>query len=527
MPVAEALTRYAPNGAVAAANHLAASAGAALLARGAGAVDAAIAAAAVMAVTSPHMCGLGGDLFALVLEAGRAPAALNASGRAGSGADPERLRARGLKRMPYREDVASVTVPGCVDGLVALHERFATLELDQLLAPAVRLARSGFPISPTLALESAALPAELRSRVFGGRAPLRAGQRLALPALANVLGAIAASGRAGFYEGAPGQALLALGGGLFSAADLKRHQADWVKPLSLEALGRTLWTVPPNSQGYLALASAWIAEHAGIPAKPGAGAWAGVLVEAALQAARDRLEVLHEHADGASLLAEGRLVPRAAAARDGATESHAGVWQEGDTTYLCAVDERRTAVSLIFSNGAGFGSHLALAEHQVFLHNRGIGFSLASGHPAEYGPGRRPPHTLSPLAVTTRGGEFEAVLGTMGADAQPQILLQLLARTLGAGESPGAALAAPRWVLSRPGSSSFHVWEPGEPPRVRLEEGAPATWSAELRRRGWEVELAAYGEHGFGHAQMIRTSADGMLCGAADPRSRDGALVGC
>src|SRR5262245_2351348 len=149
--------RVAPDGAVAAANHLAAAAGVATLGRGGNAADAAISTAAVMAIVAPHMCGLGGDLFAVVAWPGEAPAALDAPGRAGSGADAAALRGLGLRRMPFQHDGRSVTVPGCIDGLVALHERFGSLSLSELLAPAHRLASTGFPVSATLAKASAAL----------------------------------------------------------------------------------------------------------------------------------------------------------------------------------------------------------------------------------------------------------------------------------------------------------------------------------------------------------------------------------
>jgi gamma-glutamyltranspeptidase / glutathione hydrolase len=139
------ITRYAPGGAVAAAHHLAAAAGVAMLDRGGNAADAAITAGAVMAVVAPQMCGLGGDMFALVSWPGSAVAALNASGRAGSGADAAALRDAGFTQMPFKHDVRVVTVPGCVDGLVALHARFGSLGLPQLLEPARRLASGGFP----------------------------------------------------------------------------------------------------------------------------------------------------------------------------------------------------------------------------------------------------------------------------------------------------------------------------------------------------------------------------------------------
>lgn len=521
------LTRYAPTGAVAAANHLAAQAGASMLARGGNAADAAVAAGAAMAVTSPHMCGLGGDAFAVVIAPGQAPAALNASGRAGAGSDAARLRGEGLTEMPFRDDVRSVTVPGCVDGLVALSARFGTMPLAEVLAPAIHLARDGFPVSPTLAAASHVLPSEIRAAMFGDAGALARGRRLALPRVGQVLAEIATGGRAAFYEAGPGDALRALGAGLFSDEDLRLDQADWVEPLTLGAFGRRLWTIPPNSQGYLTLASAWIADQVGVPEDPGDDAWAFTLVEAARQAAHDRVAVLHDRADGAALLSPERLGPRAEAIRVRAGRGLADIYSDGDTTYLCAVDRDRAGVSLILSNASGFGSHLVLAEHGIFLHNRGMGFSVKEGHPAELAPGRRPPHTLSPLAVTDDDGALDAVIGTMGGDAQPQILLQLLARTLIAGQEAGTAIGAPRWALTREASTGFDTWDSAEPPIVAIERHAPDAWQQGLARRGYRVRRSEIDpDGGFGHAQMIRVAADDMLGGAADPRTRDGACVG-
>lgn len=520
------LTRYASGGAVAAANHLAATAGVAMLERGGNAVDASVAAAAVMAVTSPHMCGLGGDLFAVVARPGTRPEALNASGRAGSGADPERLRAEGMSGMPFQHDVRAVTVPGCVDGLVALHGRHGALELTEILRPARRLAENGFPVSPTLAEASGELDPGARRVAYGTEEPLRRGRRLRVPGLASALEAVAKSGRSGFYEGAVGRELVALGAGEFTEDDLARPSADWVEPLSLDAFGRRLWTAPPNSQGYLALSSAFIADAVGIPDDPRDERWAYVLIESARQAAFDRVPVLHERADGRQLIAEDRLRPRVQAVREHADAALADVYADGDTTCVCAVDSDQCGVSLIMSNGADFGSQLVLPEHGVFLHNRGMGFSLQPGHPAEYGPGRRPPHTLTPLVVTHEDDALDTVLGTMGADAQPQVLLQLLARLLVHGEEPGEVVRAPRWVLSRDHPTGFHVWELDGPPLIRLEHGAPASWKRGLESRGYHTAESTPGDHTFGHAQVIRVTDDGLFCGAADPRSGDGACVG-
>jgi gamma-glutamyltranspeptidase/glutathione hydrolase len=287
-----------------------------------------------------------------------------------------------------------------------------------------------------------------------------------------------------------------------------------------------LWTAPPNSQGYLALSGAWIAERVGVPEDPSDERWPFILVEAARQAGHDRIAELHEHADGAALLAPARLAPRADAVRERASANLADAHATGGTTCVCAVDVEGSGVSLIMSNGADFGSHLALPGHGIFLHNRGLGFSLDEASPARYGPRRRPPHTLIPLAVTDAEQRLDTVLGTMGADAQPQVLLQLLARVLLHGEEPEEAICAPRWVLSRDHPSGFHVWEQDGPPIVRLEHGVPDSWRRGLERRGYEVANGERGEQVFGHAQLIRITEDGLCCGAADPRSGSGAFVG-
>ncbi|MBW3613793.1 MAG: gamma-glutamyltransferase [Actinobacteria bacterium] len=525
--LAPVATRYAVNGMVCSVDHLASSAGVAMLRRGGNAVDAALAANAVLAVTTQHMCGLGGDLFALVHQPGETtPAVLNASGRSGSGADPDRLRAEGHERVPRTGHISAVPVPGCVDGWVALHERFARLGLDELLAPARSYAEEGFPVSPTLAVAAR----RLEGLGWAGtgdfpRGPaLHAGARMRRPGIARALATVAAGGRTAFYEGEFGDGLLALGGGEFSPEDLVSPNAEWVDGLWLEVWGRRLWTVPPNSQGYLTLAGAWIAADLPVPENPDDPLWPHLLVEAARQAGYDRQSVLHEGADGAALLAEERLAPRRAAISADRAASVGGSYTGGGTIYLCAADGSGMGVSLIQSNYAGFGSLLVVPGQGIFLHNRGAGFSLEPGHPAEYGPRRRPPHTLSPALVTFADGSLDCLVGTMGGDSQPQVLLQLLARRYGAGQDPATSITAPRWVLAG-ADVGFDVWHRGGDVRVVVEDDAPAAWFEGLSRRGHRVERLAAWSSDFGHAQLIALDG-GTLAGAADPRSLAGAAAG-
>jgi gamma-glutamyltranspeptidase/glutathione hydrolase len=522
------VTTYAGRGMVCAVDHLAASAGVELLRHGGSAADAAIAANAVLAVTTQHMCGMGGDLFALVHAPGTdAPAALVSSGRAGSGADPHRLRDEGHTAMPFTGDIRTVPIPGCVDGWVALHERFGRLPLADVLAPARAYAADGFPVGLTLAAAVDQVAHLLEAADYTSGGPPRPGDVVRRPGVARALDAIAAGGRAGFYQGEFGAGLLELGGGEYTEDDLARPQADWVAPLVVEAWGRRVWTVPPPSQGYLSLAGAWIADGLALPDDPHDPLWAHLLIEAARQAAFDRPRVLHEHADGTALLDPARLAPRRAAIDADRTAILDGSYRDGGTIYLCAVDSDRMGVSLIQSNAAGFGSLLAEPGTRIFLQNRGIGFTLQPGHPAEYGPGRRPPHTLSPALVTHLDGRLHAVIGSMGGDAQPQVVLQLLARLLHSGQAPATVIGAGRWALegARPGAlGSFDTWASGGRVRVRIEGNASPAWAEGLARRGHETATDPAFSHAFGHAHLISV-ADDHLAGASDPRARGGGAV--
>ena len=508
---------------VASADQLATQAGMWALARGGNAVDAAIATNAAIAVTGPHLCGMGGDLFALVHD-GTIVHALDASGRAGSGSNAAQLRAEGFAAMPFRHDIRTVTVPGCVDGWSALHERFGRLPMHAVLEPAIRLAEHGFPASPLL-VGSLAL-ADVRAR--DALAELvsqirRPGDLVKRPGVARALRAIAEQGRDGFYLGEFGNGLRMLGNGLYDHADLALAGARWVTPLSTVAYGQVLHTIPPSSQGYLLLGAAAIAEQLDLPADMDDPQWAHLLIEAAKVAGFDRPAVLHDRADGAALLA-------AIAARAGSVQrEHAShlphLGGDGDTTYLCTVDDDRMGVSLIQSNASGFGSWIVEPSTAINLHNRGLGFSLEEGHPAEFAPGHRPPHTLSPALATDRDGSLRAVFGTMGGDAQPQILLQVATRLFHHGTSVADAITAPRWVLHGP-TTGFDTWTGGTDPHVVVEASAPDTWRDDLTRRGHDVRIGPSLDSGFGHAHAIAVGDDGVLAGAADPRAAVGSVAG-
>jgi gamma-glutamyltranspeptidase / glutathione hydrolase len=494
-------------GVVCSADRLASAAGVEMLSRGGNAVDAALATNAVLAVTAPHLCGMGGDLFALVYDGSDGKvSALNASGRAGSGASAERLRAEGHRVMPLQHDIRSVTVPGCVDGWLALHERFARLPLGELLEPAIRLARLGFEPSPLLAPRLADVPLET------------VGDLVIRPGVARTLTAIAAEGRDGFYRGEFGEGLIALGEGEYDESDLARQNADWVTPLKVRAFDHDVWSTPPNTQGYLLLLALAIADGLDLPDDPEDPLWSHLLVEASRAAGYDRPALLHEHAVAPLDDASRR---RAMISPDRRMEVRS-LGAPGGTTYLNAVDSDGLGISLIQSNALGFGSLLWEPSTGINLQNRGLGFNLEPGHPAEYAPGRRPPHTLVPALITHPDGRLRTVLGSMGGDAQPQIVLQLVTRLLRHREAPADLIAASRWRLSGE-SSGFDTWDDPDAVRVDVEEGGP--WTEGLAARGHTVGSAAYGG-GFGHAHLIDVLPDGSLSGAADPRALIGAALG-
>ncbi|MBW3536341.1 MAG: gamma-glutamyltransferase [Actinobacteria bacterium] len=503
-------------------DHLASSAGLAMLLRGGSAADAAIAANAVLAITAQYVCGMGGDLFALVhIPGGGTPAALNSSGRAGSGADPARLRDEGHAYMPPSGDIRSVPMPGCVDGWLALHERFGRLELAEVLDPARRLASDGFPATPAMAAAAARVADAPGGEDYKAAGDLRPGTVIRRPGMAKALADIAARGRDGWYGGEFGENLLELGAGEYTPEDLADPLADWVDPLAADAWDHRLWTIPPNSQGYLTLASSWIASGLDL-SEPESDQWAHLLVECCRQAGWDRERVLHEHADGEELVSERRLAPR----RDAIDPVRAGPlgWPSAvsGTTSLCVIDSEGMGVSLIQSNAAGFGSGLVVPGVRVFLQNRGVGFSLEPGHPAEYGPRKRPPHTLAPLLVTARDGALRLLANTMGGDSQPQILTQLLARRLHAGQDVGAAIAAGRWRLRPTGAglTGFDTWRAGGAEvAVSVEGHAPEAWIGGLQERGHTVSPEAAHNGMFGHAELIAVAPSGVLSGAADPRA--------
>jgi gamma-glutamyltranspeptidase/glutathione hydrolase len=500
-------------------HHLATRAALDVMAGGGNAVDGAIAANAVLGVVFPTTCGVGGDLFALVHGSGvEVPSALNASGRGGRGLDASVLRAEGHVTMPVRTP-AAITTPGCVDGWIALLERHGSLTLADVLAPAIAHAENGFAVSPELADALAEIFDLVRDQpsafeLYPEDRPPAPGEHLHRPRYASTLRRIADQGRDGFYGGPVAEAIVAACEDVLAHSDLQNNRADWIDPIGLDLFGQRAWTIPPNSQGYLTLATGWLFSALNPPRDPSDPRFHHAAIEAYRAMAWERDDIVADAAyapvAAAELLTGDRLKPRLDAIdRDHATQWPSAAAGLRGTAYFCVMDDAGRGVSLIQSNYAGIGSGISAGNTGVWLHNRGACFSIVENHPNEAGRGKRPLHTLAPT-LWTRDGRLSLLLGTQGGDQQPQYLSQMAALMLHAGLSPMDAQRFPRWHIETPSRlthSSVHV-----------EEGMSPDIVAGLVERGHEVRLVPDRQPYWGPLSVIVVEDDGTRQAVADPR---------
>jgi gamma-glutamyltranspeptidase/glutathione hydrolase len=484
---------------------------------GGNAVDAAIAATATQGVVAPETCGIGGDLFALIHRPGwETPKALNATGRAGSGADAGRLRDL-ASTVIGRDDPLCVTVPGCVDGWATLSADLGHLPLAGCLAPAIANALDGFEVSTELAMKF-----EMGAYVYSrhpavsdlypeGRVAAK-GDRVRRPALAETLQAISDGGRDAFYLGDPARDIAEELGGVITLDDLAGGHADWVDPISCAVGGLTAWTIPPNSQGYLGPAALAVFQMLAPPSDPEDPDWWHLLIEAFRSVAWERDDLVADPAHAplpAHLLLDLDRLQRAAETID---RARTGIWPQtgasASTAYMCVVDGEGVAVSIIQSNFEGPGSHFGARRSGFLLHNRGSGFTSTPGHPNEIRPGKRPRHTLSPTLWADDSGP-RWVLGTRGGSLQPQIVAQMAARAILAGADLDTAQQAPRWTVPEFG--------PFSPARVKIEPGVARATLTELAGRGHLIEVVPDRQSEWGPVSMIRIDPPDFAT-APDPR---------
>ena len=498
-------------------HHLASEAAVAIMRQGGTAADAAIAANAVLGVVSPEACGIGGDLFALIhTPRDEAPATLNSSGRAGQGAKAALVRELGHERIPIDSPFA-ITVPGCVDGWIAISRRFGSMPLAAVMGPAIHYAKAGFPASPELAatllrLQSSLAPQDAADGLYRDGQPAETGDVVARPALAETLQAIGSDGRSAFYNGPVADAIVTASSGVLRHEDLDQTQAHWIEPLSVDVMGWTGWTIPPNSQGYLTLAAALVFEQLDPPRDPGDPRFVHAAIEAYRAVAWERNDLVADPDFApiapAELLATDRLSERSNVIdMDRRSEWPVQEPAGGGTAYMTVYDANGMGVSLIQSNYHGIGSRIGAGNAGFFLHDRGSDFSLQPGHPNELAPGKRPLHTLSPT-LWTAGGRLRMLLGTRGGDFQPQTLLQMLTYVRWAGHDATQAQASPRWTTDE--------WR-SDDASVIVEPHTDVDVVAGLIARGHDVRRAEDWMGGWGPVAVI-TVEDDAATGAADPR---------
>ncbi len=530
-------TVYAPRGVIATSQPLASAAGLAVLQSGGNAIDAAVTAAAVLAVVEPHMTGMGGDLFAMVWSAeDRRLHGLNASGRSGSLMTREALAARGLTRVTRGAE--AVTVPGALSGWAALLEKFGTLSLGEALAPAIRIAREGFPVTPIIARNWAAQVNLLRRDeaaratflIDGERAPA-AGEWFSNPDLARTLTDVGRLGPGHLYGGELGRQVAAhvqALDGFLTPEDFRAHQVEWVQPVSVPFKGYRLWELPPNSQGIAALEMLRLVEPYDLTAMGhNSAAYLHHLVEAKKLAYADIQHYVGEPADmkiPPEQLLDDAFVNRRRALIDPARAAErvepGEAMTASDTIYLTAADADGNMVSLINSVYDYFGSGIVVPGTGLLLHDRGTGFTMTEGLANTVGPRKRPFHTIIPAFVTktTResgvlrdalGDEPFLSFGVMGGAMQPQGHVQVLLNVLLFGMDLQQANDAPRFR---------HL----SGLRVAIESPMGDAVRAALVALGHE--LADESRTDFGGAQMIMKLPRGWAA-SSDPR-KDGLAIG-
>jgi gamma-glutamyltranspeptidase/glutathione hydrolase len=515
-------------GVVACAHPLAALAGIDVLRGGGGAADAAVAVNAVLAVTQPNNCGLGGDLFCLYREAATGQVHfLNGSGRSGSRASIAELERRGLASLPVLGPL-TVSVPGVVCAWAMLLERFGTRPLGELLAPAIRHAERGFPltsiVSQAIAELSPVNPDPEWRRVFApaGRAP-DLGEPFVQPELAATLRSIAGEGPDVMYRGRVGQAIARRleADGFLTEDDLAAHAGEWGTPISTTYRGYTIWQTPPPTQGLAALLAFNLLE--GFPVarlRLHSAQHLHLLVEMVKLAYADRDRFIGDP-EHARVPVEALLDKRYAARRRRAFDREkAGLYEpgepEGDTTGFVVADARGDMVSVIQSLFNSFGSGVVVPGTGVCLQNRGRHFTMEPAHASALAPRKRPFHTLI-ASLVTREREAVAGFATMGGNGQAMFHAQVLTNLLDYGLDMQEAIERPRFLIG--------AFLPGEAAdTLHVERRVPAASLAGLARKGHRVKAAPPLFYKVGHAHGIERR-DGTFVGGADPRG-DGIALG-
>jgi gamma-glutamyltranspeptidase len=487
------------------------------------AIDAAIAAAAVLCVVYPHNVALGGDLIALVHLPDGQVMCVNASGWAGAGVDPAAMRLRHGSSLPAR-GADTVTVPGGIRGWETIHRMGGRLPWHRLLQPAIEAAQGGVPVAESLGAHLAdpenadLIGTEDFDRVFRpGGVALGTGDEFRQPELAATLATLADGGADEFYSGALAGVIaqyLQSRGSALTAADFAEFQAEVGKPICAKFRDLTVLTSPPNTHGFLMLRALTALEQLGIgaPLEDGLGTLMRLFHHG--NALRDSYlaDPRTSPVDLAALM-HGELASFSTQTR---VPQAAKSIPHGDTVGIAAADSDGIAVSLIQSVYHAFGSGLIDPRTGILFHNRGTSFSLDSRSPNVLAPRKRPLHTLMPV-MTTQDGRLRHVLATMGGQGQPQILTQVLLRMMD-GTPAAAAVAAPRAVVG-------HQMLGCHDDSVVVEADVTADAMASVVASGLDVIDVPQHCEALGHANVVDVGPLGVLTAATDPRADGSAVV--
>ena len=534
-PFASRSEVIAREGMVATSQPLATQVGLDILKQGGSAIDAAIAANAMLGLVEPTGSGIGGDLFAIVWDAeSKQLYGLNASGRSPKLLTTEIFSAAGLTKIPSFGPLP-VSVPGAVDGWFELHNRFGRLPMTSLLSPAIRYARNGFPVSEVVAYywqmnvdRIGHYPGFSATFMPGGKVPQK-GDVFKNPGLAATYEKIATGGRDAFYKGDIARVIAAYmkeQGGYLSYEDLAAHTSDWVTPVSANYRGYDVWELPPNGQGIAALQILNILEQYDIEGMGLDSAdYIHTFVEAKKLAFEDRAKYYADPAFNdipvAPLISKeyARQRLKLIDPQKAANRYDAGVI-DGDTVYLTVADSRGNMVSLIQSNYRGMGSGMTPPGLGFILQNRGELFTLEPGHSNEYQPGKRPFHTIIP-AMVTRNNKPWLSFGVMGGATQPQMHAQIIVNLIDFGMNLQEAGDAPRFIHSGSSSPTGALMKDGG--SISLERGFSLSTERELLERGHKLEniLGIYGGY-----QAIMYDADKQIYYGASESRKDGQAAG-
>ena len=507
-----------------------------ILKKGGNAIDAAIAANAMLGLVEPTSCGIGGDLFAIIWsEQKQKLYGLNASGRSPRSLKLDYFNEHGYEYIPATGPLP-VSVPGCVDGWFEMHGMFGKLPMEDVLQPAIDYARGGFPVTELIAYYLDIGTRNLKrfpnvADVFmpDGHAP-RKGEIFKNPALANTLELIVQGGRDEFYKGSVARIIsefMAAQGGFLSYEDLARHHSEWVEPISTDYRGYTVWELPPNGQGTAALQMLNILEGYDIK-KMGFGSAEYIhhFVEAKKLAFADRAKyyadpafndipvkelISKDYADKRRMLIDPERAARVVSA---------GNPETGNTIYLTVADKEGNMVSLIQSNYRGMGSGMCPPGLGFILQDRGELFSLEEGHFNVYAPNKRPFHTIIP-AFITRDGKPLISFGVMGGAMQPQGHTQIVVNIVDFEMNLQEAGDAPR--IRHTGSSQPTGSAMTDGGDVNLEYGFRWEEIQKLIRKGHSIQwnLGGYG----GYQAIMRDPETGVYYGASESR-KDGQAAG-